>query len=120
MRTACLTVLAAAVLTLAGCGGSAAAEGAIKDSIAAMNAMSDAMKAGDKAGVKKAAEQLKASQEKLKTLKVTTSEDKRLKEKYEGELKAAGDRMGKATIEGMGKFSPADMLELGEILKSMK
>lgn len=118
MRTMCLTVLAAAVLGLTGCGGSGA-EAATKDSIAAMNALTAALKAGDKAAVKKAADQLKAVTDKMKTIKVTASEDKRLKEKYEGELKTAADEMMKAMLGSMGKFSPDDMKEIGETLKGI-
>lgn len=117
MRTMCLTVLAAAVLGLTGCGGGGA-EAATKDSIAAMNALTAALKAGDKAGVKKAADELKAVTDKMKAIKVTESENKRLKAKYEGEIKAASEEMAKAMFASMGKFSLDDMKEIGEILKA--
>jgi phosphosulfolactate phosphohydrolase-like enzyme len=120
MRAVCLTAVAVLAVGVAGCGGGA--EPTIKDSIASMNAMADAMKAGDKAGVLKAAERMKANQEKMKSIKVSASEDKRLKEKYETELKAATENMTKAMLQGMttGKFTPADMKEIGAAMKAMK
>ena len=121
MRAMYLVAVAVLTVGVTGCGGGGAAA-AVKDSIASMNAMADAMKAGDKPGVLKAVERLKANQETMKALKVTASEDKRLKDKYEAELKAATENMTKAMMQGMttGKFTPADMVEIGAAMKAMK
>jgi hypothetical protein len=82
-----------------GCGNSEA-DNAIKQTIDDMNALSDAVEKNEPADkIKAIAERMKANVEKSKGIKVTKSEDERLKKKYEKPLADAKARYQAAAMK---------------------
>ena len=76
------------LLLFAGCGDSA--ESLMKQQIADMNALADAMEAGkSEDDIKVISERMKAGGEKLNKMQISDAEKKRLIEKYEPQLKEA-------------------------------
>ena len=98
-RTFCLAA-AATFLVTAGCGGGG--DALVKDMIADMNAIADAMEKGDEAKVKEIEERMKATTKKLDDLKLSEDEKKKLMERHKDEMDKAGQRMFAAMAKKMG------------------
>lgn len=105
-----------AVVLASATGCSSGAEGALKEMIADMNALSDAVEKKESPDkIKAAAQKMKASAEKLEKIKVTKSEDDRLKTKYEKDVNSAVERMMKAMMS-----NPEAAPAVAEAMQAMK
>ena len=98
--------LFALVTCFAGCGSSA--ESMLKQQIAQLNELAEAIENdAPESEIEAIKERMEATAKKMKELEVSEAEQKRLQEKYEDDLKQAGERLGKAMFgklaEGMGK-----------------
>ncbi len=97
-RTVCL-VTSAAFLGLAGCGGP---DSLIKEQIADMNALADAMEKGEsEEKIKELSKKMEATGKKLEDLKLSEEDKKKLIEKHKAEFEKAGSRMMAAMMKKM-------------------
>ncbi|HSQ58426.1 MAG TPA: hypothetical protein VLM40_22080 [Gemmata sp.] len=109
-----LTVIGLLLVATTGC--SSSPESLIKQSIADMNALADALEKKEPLDkIQAAADRVKASQEKLRTKKMSSEEKKRLEELYKNSEKEALKRM---TIAAAGY--PEGMKIVNEMMKSIK
>jgi hypothetical protein len=91
----------AVVCFAAGCGNSA--ESLLKQQIADMNAMADAIEANkSEAEITAIKDRMEANGKKMDKMDVSEAEKNRLKEKYAPEMEKAGKRMFSAMMKGAG------------------
>lgn len=110
MKRFVATGFAFALLVVAvGCSGSATTppalmkgEAEVQDAMKLMNEMADAMEKKDEAKVKTLKEKLDILDNKMKELKLPEEEEKKLKDKYKGEMDKLQERMMKAAAKGLG------------------
>lgn len=117
MRAMCLIAVAAVTVGMTGCGGGGA-DGAVKDQIAAINELTEALKSGDAAKAKAAAAKAQAAGKKLEDLKLSAEDKKKLEEKYKDQMAAAALNMLGAMMSS--KLSEADMKEIGGMIDKVK
>jgi CTP-dependent riboflavin kinase len=105
------------LLLFAGCGDSA--ESLMKQQIADMNAVADAVEAGkSESETKVIFDRMAANGEKLNKMQISDAEKKRLAEKYASELKSAGMRMSKAMMSGAETMMQGMVKGLGDAVPS--
>jgi TolA-binding protein len=110
-----------------GCGGSANAEGMMKDTIATMNEMAATLetvkddKTADEAipKLEKEVAKLKELKKKAEELKLPKDEDKKLEEKYKPELEKATKRFQEAAMKAV-LAAPAKGKLIGETLSKVQ
>ena len=94
-RFVAFAVVGFVLTTVSGCGSKA--ERLTKDMITTMHDMADALeKKESPEKIKALAERFKKIGEEGKDLKLTKEEEEKLKKKYEGDIKAAAERLDKA------------------------
>lgn len=108
---------------LHGCssGNQGKAEKIMDQMIEEMNKLTTALENGDKSAVDKSISSIVQLGTQAKGIKVKQSENDAIKKKFEGKLKDVQTRMTEAVKKSLtnGKFSPQDMIEIGNKLKDV-
>jgi hypothetical protein len=110
-RLVAFAFVAMLAVSMTGCGGMKG-EDVMKDTINITNELAAALEKKEPADkIKAIADKMKAVADKAKDLKLTKDEEEALKKKYEGDMKAAQERMMKAFSGLMN--DPAYAAQLG-------
>jgi len=112
-RFAVLGFVAVLLLSAPGCGG---ADSLAKEQISLMNDLAASIEKKEPADKQKAiADKMKAVGEKFEKLKLSDEEKEKLKKKYEGDMKAAAERLFKAIVA-----NPEAAANIGDAMKKDK
>jgi hypothetical protein len=91
------------VFGVSGCGGSSEAENLVKEQIQLVNDLADAMEAKDMNKILELQKKQEELQKKIEAMKLSPAEDKRLEEKYKGDLEKAMQRLMAAKTKMMSE-----------------
>lgn len=108
-------------ISLAGCG-NGGGEKLAKSTLDAMQELTNAFENGDKNSVMSAAKKLQSIVKEGKEIKVSSSENQRITEKYKGQMQEQAKKMIAAMTKAVssGKISQADMMEIGTMMQQLK
>ena len=121
LLVSCQLLFAAGLLTLTGCSDNSA-DGLMKQQIAEMNKMADAMEndATAEATADAIKERMEAIGKQLEELKLTPEQQQALAEKYKPELEKAAKRIQAAMMKAMEKAMSEGAGQMGNMMEQMQ